>query len=113
MTLRELAEYTKDKLKIKGIRAAGNENRVIRRIAVAGGSCSEVIPLAISKGAEAIITGDMKYHETINAVNDGICVLDAGHYGTEHHVIDIFDKLLRPLGIEMLHSENPDVFMFM
>ena len=55
----------------------------------------------------------MKYHETINAVNDGICVLDAGHYGTEHHVIDIFDKLLRTLGIEMLHSENPDVFMFM
>lgn len=113
MTLKELAEYSKKQLNIQGLRIAGDENKVIKRIAVAGGSCSEVIPAAISKGAEAIITGDMKYHEAINAVNDGICVIDAGHYGTEHHVIGIFNKLLAPLGVEMINSENPDIFKFM
>lgn len=112
VTLKELTELAKEALRVSGLRAAGDENTVISRIAVAGGSCSEVIPLALAKGCQAIITGDMKYHETIDAVNSGICVIDAGHYGTEHHVIGIFEEILKPLGVEMLHSENPDVFSF-
>ena len=34
----------------------------INTVAVASGSCSESIPLAYEKGADVIITGDMKYH---------------------------------------------------
>lgn len=112
ITLRELGELTKNILGISGLRIAGNADTVISKIAVAGGSCSEVIQLAIAKGCQAIITGDMKYHETIDAVNGGICVIDAGHYGTEHHVIGIFEEILKPLGVETLRSENPDIFTF-
>ena len=112
MALSELAAFAKDTLAVSGVRAAGAADSVISRIAVAGGSCSEVIPLAIAKGCGAIITGDMKYHETINAVNSGICVIDAGHYGTEHHVIGIFEKILMPLGVETVRSEHKDIFDF-
>ena len=112
MTLNELAAFAKDALGVSGVRAAGAPGRLISRIAVAGGSCSEVIPLAVAKGCGAIITGDMKYHETINAVNSGICVVDAGHYGTERHVIGIFEEILKPLGVELLRSEHRDIFEF-
>lgn len=112
MALKELAKLTKKTLGISGLRIAGNENTVISKLAVAGGSCSEVIPLAAAKGCQAIITGDMKYHETIDAINSGICVIDAGHYGTEHHVIGIFEEILKPLGVETIRSENTDVFSF-
>lgn len=112
VALKELAAEAKKILKLSGLRVSGDMSMVISRIAVAGGSCSEVIPLAISKGCQAIVTGDMKYHEAINAVNDGICVLDAGHFGTEHHVIEIFENLLKPLGIELVKSQNTDIFEF-
>ena len=112
MTLKELGEMAKQTLGINGLRIAGSENTVISKVAVAGGSCSEVIPLAAAKGCQAIITGDMKYHETIDAVNRGICVIDAGHYGTERHVIGIFEEILKPLGVETVRSENSDIFSF-
>jgi len=51
----------------------------INTVAVASGSCSEIIPLAFEKGADVIITGDMKYHNMIDMTELGICVIDAGH----------------------------------
>ena len=34
-----------------------------------------------------IVTGDVDYHSAIDAVAQGIAVLDAGHYGTEYGFI--------------------------
>lgn len=39
---------------------------------------------AIEKGADVIVTGDVDYHSAIDAVAQGIAVIDAGHYGTEY-----------------------------
>lgn len=107
-----LAVDTKMALGIDNVRVAGSPRTKIERIAVAGGSCSEVIPLAAAKGCQAIITGDMKYHETMDAANSGICVIDAGHYGTEKNVIEIFERILEPLGVELVKSYRTDVFVF-
>jgi dinuclear metal center YbgI/SA1388 family protein len=112
MTLRELAEMTKKVLNVPALRYAGDDETVIERLAVSGGSCSEDIPFAREKGCTAIVTADMKYHEMINNAIDGMCVIDPGHYGTEHHVIGIFEEVLAPLGIETVASENKDIFKF-
>lgn len=108
-----LAVDTKMALGIDNVRVSGSPWTRIERIAVAGGSCSEVIPLAIAKGCQAIITGDMKYHETMDAANSGISVIDAGHYGTERNVIGIFEKILEPLGLELVKSDRTDVFVYL
>ena len=42
------------------------------------------MPYALSAGADVLITGDVDYHSGIDAVMRGICVIDAGHYGTEY-----------------------------
>ena len=94
------------------VRAAGDLNTVISTVAVASGSCSEVIPLAAAKGADVIVTGDMKYHNTIDMTQLGICVIDAGHYPTEICVMDIFEDILSGADVEVVKSENRDVFNF-
>ena len=38
----------------------------------------------IQKQAEVFITGDIDHHEGIDAVAQGITIIDAGHYGLEH-----------------------------
>ena len=112
MSFYELAQYAKNVLGVDGLRIAGDASAMVKTIAVAGGSCSEVIPLAYEKGAQAVVTGDMKYHDTIDNVNSGMNIIDAGHYGTEINVLALFEKSIAHLGIESVRSKRIDVFMF-
>lgn len=107
-------EFTKlcGKILNTTVRAAGDFNTEIKTVAVASGSCCEVIPTAKNKGADVIITGDMKYHNTIDMTETGICIIDAGHYPTEICVINIFEEILKNTDAEIIKSENKDIFKF-
>lgn len=110
MSIEELCEKTKSLLKTPFVRVISGGRGKIEKIAVASGSCSEFIPLAKSLGAQAIITADMKYHDSIDAYESGMYVIDAGHYPTEFLVTDIFADILKTAPIEIVISENKDVF---
>ena len=109
----KLGDFTEHCKKILGtpfLRVSGDFEKDINTVAVASGSCSEIIPLAFEKGADVIITGDMKYHNMIDMTELGICVIDAGHYPTEICVMDIFEDILKDTDIEIIKSENKDIF---
>lgn len=56
--------------------------RPIRRVALCGGSGSFLLNKAVVSGADAFITGDLKYHQYHDA--DGrLLLVDIGHYGSE------------------------------
>ena len=112
VTLAELAKITKEKLNTPCVRMSGRPDTVIETLAVASGSCSEVVPTATKKGCQAIITGDMKYHETIENVEAGICIIDAGHYPTETIAMEIFESVLKSGGVEIIRSKYRDIFRF-
>lgn len=57
-------------------------HRTIRRVAVLGGSGASAIEVAINSGADALVTGDLKYHDYFKAEGK-ILLIDAGHYETE------------------------------
>lgn len=94
------------------VRAAGDFNTEIKTVAVASGSCSEVIPISKNLGCDVIITGDMKYHNMIDMIETGICIIDAGHYPTEICVMDIFEDILKDTNVKIIKSENTDIFKF-
>ena len=50
---------------------------------------------AILKGAEVLITGDIDYHDGIDAAARGLCIIDAGHYGLEHIFIPYMKEYLK------------------
>lgn len=106
----DFAEHCKKILGTPFLRVSGDFKKDINTVAVASGSCSEIIPLAFEKGADVIITGDMKYHNMIDMTELGICVIDAGHYPTEICVMDIFEDILKDTDIEIIKSENKDIF---
>lgn len=103
-------EVVKEKLNTPFVRVC-RENRKIKRVAVASGSCSEYVPTAIKKGADVIITADMKYHHCIEFVFDGISIIDAGHYPTEIIVKDMFSDLLKDCGVEIVKANVSDIFI--
>ncbi len=61
----------------------GNLDQPVKKIAICPGSGKSVIDVAISKGADVLLTGDIGHHEGIDAVARGLAVIDAGHYGLE------------------------------
>ncbi len=69
------------------LRHTGDPDRPIQRVAVCGGSGSTFLGSALARGADAYVTGDVKYHQFFDALSaDGrprIAFIDAGHYETE------------------------------
>jgi dinuclear metal center YbgI/SA1388 family protein len=67
-----------------GVRTAGDPDRVVRRVAVCGGSGGDLAATAASAGADVLVTADLKHHATGEAVADsGVALVDAGHWATE------------------------------
>ena len=86
--------------------------KIIKRAAVGSGACADLIPNAIAGGADVFITADVKYHNAIDAVSDGLSIIDAGHYPTEIIVMDMFWELLKNTDLKIVKSKNKDIFSF-
>ena len=68
------------------LRYAGDSRRRVRRVAVCGGSGSDLLPDAIRRGADAFLTADISYH-TFERADGSIALIDAGHYETEQPIV--------------------------
>lgn len=60
----------------------------IKRIGLCSGSGGSMLGIAIEKGCDAYITGDVKHDVWIDAKNSGIALYDCGHFHTENIVLN-------------------------
>lgn len=81
MSIDDFAEFVKDKLDSKGLRYTDTE-KVIKKVCVGGGSCSEFMWDAASC-SDCFVTGDIKYHEMLDFSQAGNACISAGHFETE------------------------------
>lgn len=65
----------------------------IRRVALCGGAGSFLIGKARAAGAQAYVTGDLKYHEYFGA-EGRLMLCDVGHFESEQFTGEIFRDLL-------------------
>lgn len=78
--------------------------RAIRTVALCSGSGADCLDAAISAGADALLTSEVKQHEYLAATAADISIFDAGHFDTE-------DIVIEPLR-DYLAKEIPDVHFF-
>ncbi len=64
-------------------RAAGTLPEQVGRVTLCTGAGAEFLEEACRNGSDVYLTGDVKYHDARRASDIGLCVIDAGHYGTE------------------------------
>lgn len=79
------------------VRVYGPPDRTLRRVAVCPGSGASLIQDAVSAGADLLLTGDVKHHDAMDAARAGICLIDAGHYGTERMMVPAVARRIREL----------------
>lgn len=108
--LKKYIQLINELLDLNHCRAAGEMDKKIKKVAVACGSGSDFIKNAAKAGADVLITGDVKYHEVQKAINSGLAVVDAGHYGTEK----IFPELIRDYLLKQDYSskKKPEIKVF-
>lgn len=100
-TLSTLAGNVKALLNAESIRYAGDSNRNIKKVALLNGSGSKFISSARFAGADVLITGDMQYHSILDALEMGLCVIDAGHYATEKIMMKYITDFLKNRFMEL------------
>lgn len=92
-SVQEFAALVKQSLRADYV-VVGDARKSVHRVAICGGAGSDLITLARLRGADTLVTGDIKYHDAQQAVFGGLNIIDAGHQPTELPVMDnLADRL--------------------
>ena len=101
MTLTDYAQFVKTALKADYV-IVGDAGKQVHKVAVCGGAGSDLIDLALAKGADTLVTGDVKYHSAQQVVFSGLNIIDAGHQPTE---LPVLDKLADRLSMRLVERD--------
>lgn len=101
VTVGEICNRVKDKFGLPNVILYGDENAVVSRVGISPGSGKSMIEYAVNLLAQVLVTGDISYHDGIDAVAKGVNIIDAGHYGIEHIFIDIVKEYLIGKGTDL------------
>jgi dinuclear metal center YbgI/SA1388 family protein len=77
----------------RGVRFSKPTGRNLKKIALCGGAGISLLQAAISSGADAFVTADVKYHNYFDAENR-ILLVDTGHYESEKFSTEILYDLI-------------------
>ena len=112
-SLKQLGDQVKQRFGLQTVKVFGDLEKPVSRVAVCPGAGKSMIGDALCQGAQVFITGDIDHHSGIDAVAQGLCIIDAGHYGIEHIFIsDMQEYVSRELPqIEAVAQERNDPFV--
>lgn len=96
LSLRELAALTAEKFGVTP-RVWGDPGTSIERIATATGSAGSLIADARASGADALVAGEVRYHDALSAVDAGLCVIEVGHDASEWPLVNLLGEAIRSL----------------
>ncbi len=81
----------------------------IKRVALTTGSGCSLIK---SIKADCFLTGDIKYHDAMEAKSINLSMIDIGHFESERFFADILFKHLKNLGLEAIISSSKNPFTY-
>jgi dinuclear metal center YbgI/SA1388 family protein len=112
--LGEYAEAAKKLLNTPALRIAGNPSKRISKAAVFCGSFDDDLKALLDHEADVLITGEIKYHTVLDALEAGLSVIEAGHFISENIIVDKLVEILsvRFGDVEFLSSKEKDPYTY-
>ena len=113
--LAAFAAQVKEALGANGVRYV-DAGKPVRRVAVGGGACGDMLELARAQGCDTFVTSDVKYNQFLDARDLGVNLIDAGHYPTENVVCPVLVQKLREAFPEvevLLTDRHKEVFSYL
>ena len=107
ITLENLVKKIKYELGLPYVRFVGDKNRIIKRIGLVTGGGSSFTDHA--KGSvDVFLTGDLRYHEALDTLEEGRLLVDIGHLESEYLFADLMEREVSKFfdGEMIKHYEN-------
>lgn len=96
MPLAQFIDVVKEKLALSHVHLIShNDDKVIKKVAISGGSGSHHLFAAKKKGADIYLTGDVTYHTALEALELKQRVLDIGHFAESQFKTSFKEQLLK------------------
>lgn len=86
--LSDFLGFVKQQLRCDGLRYCDG-GKTVRKVCVGGGGCADGLFDAICAGCDTFVTSDVKYNQFWDAKEQGLSIIDAGHFHTENPVIAV------------------------
>jgi dinuclear metal center YbgI/SA1388 family protein len=101
--LKEFACFAKKKLLLEKINFYGNANYKIKKVAVCSGSGAghNYFVAAKEKNCDVYLTGDIKYHAALEAIDLNLNLIDITHWASERIFANVLaDELMHYINFE-------------
>ncbi len=94
-TLEELTRRVRQLLKANSVQYVGDPRTEIRVVALACGAAGSYLPDAIRSKADVFLTGEVRFHEALEAESEGVALIIPGHYATERPAVEVLAEKLQ------------------
>jgi dinuclear metal center YbgI/SA1388 family protein len=104
----DFLRHVKERLKIERLKVTDSLPERVSKVALTTGSGGSFIS-QVSTLADIFLTGDLKYHDAMEAKSVGLGVVDIGHYESEILFSRSLQEILEEIQIEatVINSKNP------
>jgi dinuclear metal center YbgI/SA1388 family protein len=92
-----LAELASSAARAFGVtpRIWGDPDCGLSRIATATGSASSLVGDVLASGAHALVAGEVRYHDALDAVENGLAIIELGHDVSEWPLVALLARAVR------------------
>jgi len=94
MNLSEFNQCVKAVLGIENLQFVGNPAMSIRRVAIACGAAAQFMRDGRRLGCDALLTGEARFHDCLEARGQGMALVLPGHYATERPAMEQMAAIL-------------------
>jgi len=76
-------------------RVWGDPCSTLKRIATATGSASSLVGDVLASGADVLVAGEVRYHDALDAVENGLAIVELGHDVSEWPLVSLLTRAVR------------------
>ncbi|HET6351176.1 MAG TPA: Nif3-like dinuclear metal center hexameric protein [Coriobacteriia bacterium] len=103
VTLRELVERCASTFGVTP-RVWGDPDTTISRLVTSTGSAGALLREVRACGAQALVAGEVRYHDALDAMESGLAIVELGHDVSEWPLVTLLERVVR--GIDGLDPDT-------
>ena len=106
MEREDFLAWVKGLFKVDALRYNSWPGKTVQKVAVCGGAGNFLIPVAVKRGCDAFLTGEVGYHRFFGH-EDELLLLELGHFESEQFTVEVLRDVIRKVapGLPVFQTE--------